>query len=530
MSTPTSVINVCSGVRLNPSYEHTIYFDNVTAQGNYFAGKVVKTFPAYTYLRKSWSLKVEATMEQARKWTYLFFKNGTGKTYYYFINNIEYINENTVELFIELDVMQTYFFDYELLDSFVEREHALYDEIGGNLVDEGLELGEYIINHQENVEELEELCILLLTTIDPLNTDADSTTQFSGSNVGGVFSGVGVVATRFSNWSALGSKLTELDSAGKSDGIISIWMYPKALVGLPDDFSWDDGKVTKYVNNNPTITVGEELFINMYLDGYEPKNKKLYSYPYNFLYVTNNDGGHAVYRYERFMSGACKFKIGGSASPEGNVKMWPLMYNGLEESYEDGLVGQKYPNCAWNQDTYKLWLAQNQAQQNLGIVNGLGMMAGGAVATLATGGVGGVAGLGTFVAGASQIFNILAQRKDASIQPPQAKGSHSVNANITQGYGTYTIMQKSIDDDHARIIDDYFSMYGYKLNRVGIPSRHNREAWTYTKTVGCHISGNLCTDDLVKIESIYNQGVTFWVNGDKIGDYSQDNQPLSVAE
>ena len=113
MSNPQSIINICSGVRLNPSYEHTIYFDTATAQYNYFAGKVVKSFPAYSYLRKSWNIKVASTMEEAKTWTYLFFQNGSGKLYFYFITNIEYVNDNTVELSLEIDVMQTYMFDYD---------------------------------------------------------------------------------------------------------------------------------------------------------------------------------------------------------------------------------------------------------------------------------------------------------------------------------------------------------------------------------------------------------------------------------
>ena len=36
------------------------------------------------------------------------------------------------------------------------------------------------------------------------------------------------------------------------------------------------------------------------LDGYAPRNNKLLSYPYNFLYVTNNQGNSAIYRWEFF--------------------------------------------------------------------------------------------------------------------------------------------------------------------------------------------------------------------------------------
>lgn len=531
MSTPQSVIKICSNVRLNHSYEHTIYFGTLAEQRNYFAGKVVKSFSAYTFLRKSWNVKVAATMDEARTWNYLFFTNTGAKTYYYFITNIEYVNDNTVELSLKMDVLQTYHFDYQLLDSFVEREHALYDNIGDNLLDEGLELGEFVVNKKYNMSELNDLCVLIMTTVEPNNTNADGTTIIAGSNVGRVFSGLGVVAASMDNWSALASKLQELDTLGLSDGIITMWMYPKALVGLASGYSWDDDNVTKRVASNRTETVQEPIFMNHEIDGYEPKNNKLYTHPYNFLYVTNNDGGCATYHYERFQSGQCNLNVCGAISPDAQMKLYPLNYNGDAMNYDEGLMGQKFPTCAWNQDAYKLWLAQNQSQQTLSLVSGGLMVAGGVIggAMTAGTGIGAAAGFGTALSGLNQIASTLAQRKDMSVQPPQAKGQHSANVNVAQEYGTFTILQKSIDAYHAEMIDHFFDLYGYKTSLVKQPNRYVRENWTYTKTIGCHIAGNLCTEDLVEIESIYNKGVTFWKNGDSIGDYSLSNKPLSIA-
>ena len=92
MSAPQSTIYVCSGVRLNSRYDHTIWFGSPADQQEYFAGKVVKTFPAYSYLRKTWPIQVQATLEQAQGWSYLYFRNGSGKIYYYFINNFTIFN------------------------------------------------------------------------------------------------------------------------------------------------------------------------------------------------------------------------------------------------------------------------------------------------------------------------------------------------------------------------------------------------------------------------------------------------------
>ena len=60
------------------------------------------------------------------------------KWFYAFITNVEYINNETSEITIEIDVMQTWHFDYTVNQCFVEREMAATDDIGGNLVPETL--------------------------------------------------------------------------------------------------------------------------------------------------------------------------------------------------------------------------------------------------------------------------------------------------------------------------------------------------------------------------------------------------------
>lgn len=544
MSTPSSTIRICSGVRLTNDYQHTIWFNSRAEQLSYFAGKVVKTFSAYTYIRKSWSLKVEATMEQARKWSYLYFQNGTGKTYFYFINNIEYINDNTVELFIEMDVMQTYLDDFTLHECFVEREHANSDQIGENLVDEGLDLGELTVNYSYNVD-MGELCILIMTTLDPEGTTKDLNVVPSGRVIDNIYSGVGIYALNLADISALNTTIQNFDTWGKTDAIISMWMYPKKLVKVTDawssEHSWHKVSGVDYFNVH-----FEGLANALPIAPDQVKNKKLFTYPYAFFYVTNNSGSAGVYHYELFdwtMSGISgmednrSFKICGAISPEGNVVIYPFYYRGVKNNFEEGITLANFPVCAWNQDVYKLWLAQNQNKQDLSlIVGGLTIAAGigtmiatmGASApasgTAIAGGISTIAGAGMTATGLSQVAGAMAQKKDMSIQPPQAKGNHSPSVAVAEGFQTFTIQKKSIDEYHTRMIDEFFTMYGYATKRVKVPERNCRENWTYTKTIGCHVSGDLCAEDLRKIESIFDNGVTHWYGtGDNIGNYSLSN-------
>lgn len=560
MSAPQSIINICSGVRLDNRYEHSIYFADATAQQEYFAGKVVKTFPAYSYLRKSWPLQVQATMEEARSWSYLYFRNGSGKVYYYFINQIEYKNDNMVELTLELDVIQTYLFDFEMLDCFVERQHTETDEMGEHTLDEGLDVGELRETGAENWTGLNEMCVLVLASINPNYTDTEKPVQAMGGVYDNVFSGLSVWAVESKDFGTLSGKLDTLSNVGFIDGIIAMWMYPKDCVVLGGENEWGDNVLFKVVKG---CTYSYEKFTYSQavdvVGGIQPKNKKLLCYPYRFLYATNNQGGSAVYRFEKFTDPSKPvFRVKGSISPDATVKMYPDSYNGvsyvwkeggdtkgwdIDGNYDRGLTLGNYPSCAWDADVYKLWLAQNQNQHQLAMTHSGQAILGGAiglVAGLATGNVASaVGGAGMAIAGARQIETLMAQKADMSIQPPQSRGAFSSNVNMVAKAHTFTFYTKGIDYEHAKAIDDYFTMYGYKLNQVQKPNLCARPAFTYIKTVGCNISSRMgqpisrpgpqfCTEDRIKITSIFDHGITFWVNGDRIADYSQPNTPKEV--
>lgn len=536
MSTPQSIIKVCSGVRLTSKYDHTIYFSTVGNQNTYFDSKVVKSFVAYTYLRKSWTIKVNESIDNAIDWSYLFFTNG-GKRYYYFINDVEYINDSTVELTLELDVMQTYAFDYDLLDCFVEREHIADDVIGANTVDENIDVGEYIEpnDHPHTIVDLNELCILVMSTIDLLlfeatyNEETPSESHFvrNSSKYDGVFGGTCVFAVKSSNWSKLADLLAKLDNAGLTDAIMSIWMYPRNLVKLyvPEGSGeeWNETFACTRVTGSKMIDKTHALNLTK-LNGYTPKNKKLLQYPYNIINVTNNNGGAVALRPEQYKDAQQIMFVGlGTVTPDAEIVLFPMNYNGQLECFEMGLKLGGFPTCSWNSDTYKLWLAQNHNQQGMQMVAGAGMVVAGIGTAIFSSGAGAVAGAGMIMGGVSQIAGLITQNKDRAIVPPTAHGNQSVSVNTAHGKQTFEIFSKCVDPYHAKTIDDYFSMFGYKTCQVKKPNINSRPQFNYVKTVGTTVRGDIPQRDLTKINEIFNGGVTFWKNGDKIGDYSVTN-------
>lgn len=515
MAAPSTNIYVCH-VNFSNDYQHVVYFNNQDEQRRYFQHRVLKSFYDYSQIRKNWALKVNDTIVNAEKWNYLFFMQG-GRTYYYFITNVEYVSDETVKLTLELDVMQSYMWDYALQPCFVEREHSATDEIGDNVIDEGLDVGH--LTYQSQNQYHPKKCVMMMTT-----ASLDNYSVPKGMYADGIFSGCYIYRIKLDDMTKVNALFNRLNNDGKIDIILTMWMYPHDLVNVDENENECFELVNDTAFNDPIFQIQPPTKIGEYT----PKNNKLLTYPYCYLYATNHSGVYATYRWERFENREAIFRITGCMFPDGGVMFTPSLYNG-GFIYDESITVTGFPTCAWVSDTYKIWLAQNQNQLAVnyatagvsaiaGVATGIaGIVTGNPMAMMS--GVGGLAG------GLTGIANLLAKQADMEVQPPQARGgtSHSLNAS-SDLYMTF--YGRTVTEERAKIIDDYFTMYGYKTLCVKVPNRRVRERFTYTKTVNCLITGSFPQEDIRKIQSIYDNGVTFWYNTTLIGDYSSSNAVL----
>lgn len=527
MSIPHSTIYLLSDIPLNSTYEHTFYFDNVWDQRDYFLGKTVKRLNNYSYLRKERVIKIAGDIVNARSWSYLIYENADGKWFYNFINKVEYLNDNTVELHIELDVIQTYMFDWELHQCFIERTHTRTDKIGEHTVPEGLETGPLVeLLYGGNYYNFSNLCIMVLTAVDKDGFNS------RGTSYNGIYSGLTIYAVDRDKETSFNTWLREMETAGKIDGIVSIWMYPKELVRLKG--SWTDGDILHEVTGWTDLVDFDVGDVDS-VDGYTPLNNKLFTYPYSFLYASNNMGGSAVYRrelFEKTSDGKFRFTLMGAYSPDSGVSLVPRQYaENVGLSVEHALTMPPFPTCAWTGDAYKIWLAQNQSSRELSLqqakINGaVGIVTAGAGVAGALMGAGGI-GLGTAAGGLATTYNaykqiqgIMAQQEDMDVQPPQARGNHSANINLANRFHGFYVYHKSVSGRYALMIDEYFTRYGYKVNTIERPSLKNRKKYTYIKTVGCTVSGPFCGEDQVRIQNIFDKGITFWADHQNFCSYT----------
>src|SRR5699024_11000694 len=68
------------------------------------------------------------------------------KWWYAFVSKVEYVSDTLTNVYFEIDVLQTWYFDYDLQHCYIAREHTNSDQLFSNLLPEPVELGEYTPN------------------------------------------------------------------------------------------------------------------------------------------------------------------------------------------------------------------------------------------------------------------------------------------------------------------------------------------------------------------------------------------------
>lgn len=574
-----TVFYLYKDVNLSPSTGDTFYFANRTAQNTFFSSKLYQTITACSYQRENRNyIKVNLGIASCFDIDYLCFLNTSyeQKKFYAFVNEVNYISDNCTEIGYEIDVVQTWLLDCTVQPCFIERQHTATDGIGDNLIEESLELGDYLISSMVDGITTQsgrdmDLLVIFQTTFDMQqwslshwNTKAPVPIRTRD----GLIDGLGLYAcyVRYEgvqntdSGSAL-AVLLEKIFRGTGGGVtiedvVNIYVYPRMAVDignpltdgiLVDDTTSSVGILCRLYEINGVANVGgyKGAFCQLpsrpsSLNGYTPKNKKLLTYPYCLLHITNNNGSAIDIKYERFSDPTDPTAtVFGTTTAEGKVRLVPRNYYGsgnydsVDTSY--GLDSAPFPTVALTGDSYNIWLAQNrntiENKYNELMYKEIGRTANQSIKSMLEG-YGGIGTMGVFAM--NEVLNariqanqMLAEYKDRQIAPNTAVGIQSEGLGFQNGKAPFTFIVKTIDSYHAKMIDDFFTMYGYPIKQIGTPNFHTRTAFTYVKTIGCVLHGSAPEKDKQTLAKMIDNGLRFWANQNSIGDYTVTNSVLT---
>lgn len=564
---PNTEIKILKNCPLDTTYEHTLWFSNYIAQYNYFDSltKYTLTRQSYQRVRRGW-MRVEKKAEDLYDCNYLMFRNLAfgNKIFYAFITSVEYVNDVTSEIAFEMDEMQTWLFNWDFDECFVIREHSKYDEIGDNLIPEPVNCGTYVNGTPIKTNVFTDWKIVVISTgkidgVIPGLVPAD----------GGFYAGV---------YGSCDYHIFSADSTGVSHvhtllNQLSFWNNPEVIAGiymLPSVFiPADPSTITTAIQSqNDAYLRAGQFTVPFHEDGwseqgeftlfggYKPKNKKLYTYPYNYFICDNNQGQTKEFRYEYFdRVVGMTFNLLSDYGLEPSVMCVPMGYmqkrqnvGEIVEDMTDALTITNFPKCTWA--TTDLGAKLVQSGMSLALFAATGGLTLGSSGVTAKGfeplqsnaqfALPSANELATQnrwespVKGVGNTMNFRMNPADAIVAGIIGRdimnsrvSSHIGNGNTTYvaDWFDFTFKQVFVDEQFAKCIDDFFTAYGYQTNRIKIPNRSSRPHWNYLRTANCTVKGSIPADSMKKICEIHNAGITYWKNGNEVGNYNLDNSP-----
>jgi hypothetical protein len=447
---------------------------------------------------------------------------------------------------------------------YVERETTNSDNIGEHLLDEGIPVGDYVYSHGNQLQFSEtgldgySLDVFDYAVASTMDIDYKDSTEGGEPNsyISGVITGCKLL--RFTQLTGQGGILTWLNNipGGREGNVLAVFMCPR-VINFQNELT--DRVVTKAFVRKYNNAVGTDG------DWYTPQNKKLLSSPYNNLFIQSSSGESVIFDYSKLADveidnvKQIQFSLFFNYTyPVTGILFPTSKYKGYEHPMGYGLPLPTISSCTWSTDTFKAWAALNTGyiiSSMAGSIIDAGIQIGSAVAGANAISTSGIASFNAAsFSGASQqaLEAIEARTKQSQVgnQSRLASGILGDIQNITNNlisihnarlapdcfngsaqnllaagcrYYGFVSYQKSIRADYAKQLDEYFTMFGYKVNTIKNPTLQNRTRFTYIKTANMCLHGLIPQNYIEKICTIFNMGIRFWIDRDNIGIYKVYN-------
>lgn len=498
----------------------------------------------YSFLRATGTILVEFSYAQCLQANYIAFQNPdySNKWFFAFIDDVIYKGDRNCELKFTVDAWSTWFDKWQKKTCFINRQHTNNDTIGANTVPENIDVGE--VKQEFITEDLaygNDFGYWIAVASNWKIKDGSTGFETLDSNKGTQFAGVTVYdntvfgsqlflihITSTSDFANLYLLIARSNMDGHVEDIQNIFVLPdvaiqKSKIVLHTAKMGDDLSFTFYTMNYDLSPEKFNTVINKITsyNDYTPKNKKCFVYPYNYLLVSNNQGSNNIYKYEDFTTSNCVFENQFSIAIGGSGRVVPKNYKGMETNDDEALPLGKYPTCSWSSDAFTNWLTQN----SVNLATSLALTIGGAAGAVATGG----ATLPVAVAGvtsvAGNIAGTIGQFRQASLLPNISGGQATGDVIWSCNRNLFSFRQMRAKTEYMRIIDDYFTRFGYAVKRLETPNITGRRYWNYVE-IGSSEEigyGDVPSKYMDIINNACRRGVTIWHNHANIGNYSLSN-------
>lgn len=553
-----SKVIICRGISIDRQYTNVLDY-NETQMLNLCNSKKVAERNNYSFVAgKENVISTDFNYDDAIKCNYIAFQNQrySSKWFFAWIDKVDYVNDGVTRISFTVDHWSTWYGYWSKRPCFTVREHVANDTIGLHTLDEGLSVGRVECLNTDTVSELLNTTFYIGAFCE---YDPDSDQLYKREYVANrqIFA-YGLVLfkiTTYNDFKDFFEYLKQLNNSSHAsiEDMHDVFIVPAGMIDEETLIShgFNDPEMNSYHYytggiNTMLVNTIEKNVTKLYevQDKYQPVNNKCYCYPYNYLIVDNYAGNSNILKYEDFATTNCQFIIQLALSIGISARCIPIQYEDVGVNYLEQIPMSKLPTCSWSADSYVNWLTQNavniQSQiLSVGesVASTTNMMIGGAMAEaeglipqdtspgfVASGGMNAI----------HDIMGLIGTFRKAELLPDVQHGANLGDVNFSSFTSGFQFKKMRCVDENLQVIDNFFSKYGYKVNRLKIPEFNSRTNWNYIQigsedNIGIpSIVDNGVTKTtpeiaFTTINGIARKGVTIWHNHDNIGDYSLSN-------
>ena len=122
-------------------------------------------------------------------------------------------------------------------------------------------------------------------------------------------------------------------------------------------------------------------------------------------------------------------------------------------------------------------------------------------------------------------LDLIGEFYSAKLLPSIEGGQNTGDVNFGAKNNNFRFRCMRIKEEYLRIVDNYFSRYGYKINRIKVPNVTGRRNFNYVEIGQSDemLVGNVPFKFMQELNNTCRKGVTIWHNHANIGNYNVQN-------
>lgn len=587
LTKPLTEVYFLQNANVDYQMNNVLWLSSEQAEVDYFLSKAKFHFSNCRAINNdgdNWEVTVPlaegSTLDDYYNCNYMMWRNPqfSGKWFYAYIGTPRPAAGSSVTVPFEIDQWQTWHWSCVFPETLVRRETVKDDSIGANVVEENIETGEFVIAEQDKQDDPYKIgtdiislsgwdttpCVLIVYTYKPKTVEPEESTgqyiinaisdgvnklTYQLDNIAPAFAGGRVQQGIYQACKFVAFEIKK--DATYDEFAASVEVVNKYMQSLVDGVMIQSVQILRMIpkfmapasgaqpihSKEPRLQyiVGKESPKNF--GGYVPKNNKLFTEQYNYIVLDNGAGTQQTLGYEYFKGdsttntsqGTPTFHLYSQLSTTPSCRLIPISYKGPEHA-ENPMYAMElntYPQCSYsynemradyfkNRSSYAVEGARSIYNMDMGLAKGI-------TSAVSGGPLGLFNGITTIADTALDAAETIAKQTDRARVPNIVQGVSDSNIQFAIGRLTFTEYRMQVRPYYAKIIDNYFTAYGYAINDIKKPELNTRTRFNFIWTQGANIMGDLPTDAKKVINAQLDAGLRIWHDPEAWLDYGPKN-------